>query len=71
MVSTLKIPLKRREKRSGRTERARIWENTVQTALTWLNEAVEAFAVEGMSFSVPVTLHTFRQPNVHIYDRKD
>ncbi len=56
-MATLKIPLERRNKRIGRTEKARIWEITYWT---WLNEAVESAAVEGVKFSVPVTQHTFR-----------
>jgi integrase len=60
MVATLKIPLERRNKRSGKIERARIWEITDRTVRTWLNEAVEAAAADGVTFSVPVTPHTFR-----------
>lgn len=60
MVATLKIPLERRNKRTGRTERARIWEITDRTARTWVNEAVEAAAADGVTFSVPVTPHTLR-----------
>jgi integrase len=60
MVATLKIPLERRNKRSGRTEKARIWEITDRTVRTWLSEAVEAAAADGVTFSVPVTPHTFR-----------
>ncbi|EMU59343.1 phage integrase family protein [Escherichia coli MP021552.7] len=60
MVATLKIPLERRNKRTGRTEKARIWEVTDRTVRTWLNEAVENAAADGGSFSVPVTPHTFR-----------
>ncbi|HHZ5466654.1 TPA: site-specific integrase, partial [Escherichia coli] len=60
MVATLKIPLERRNKRTGRTEKARIWEVTDRTVRTWLNEAVENAAADGVSFSVPVTPHTFR-----------
>ena len=60
MVATLKIPLERRNKRTGRTEKARIWEITDRTVRTWLNEAVEAAATDGVTFSVPVTPHTFR-----------
>lgn len=60
MVATLKIPLERRNKRSGRMERARLWEITDRTVRTWLNEAVEAAATDGVTFSVPVTPHTFR-----------
>ncbi len=60
MVATLKIPLERRNKRSGRIEKARIWEITDRTVRTWLAEAVEAAAVDGVTFSVSVTPHTFR-----------
>ncbi len=55
MVATLKIPLERRNKRSGRMEKARIWEITDRTVRTWLSEAVEAAAADGVKFSVPVT----------------
>ncbi len=57
MVAILKIPLERRNKRSGRTEKARIWEITDRT---WLTEAVEAAVADGVTFSAPVTPHTFR-----------
>jgi integrase len=60
MVATLKIPLERRNKRTGEQEKARIWEITDRTVSTWLNEAVEAAAADGVTFSVPVTPHTFR-----------
>ncbi|WP_161618197.1 site-specific integrase [Yokenella regensburgei] len=60
MVATLKIPLERRNKRTGRTEKARLWESTDRTVRTWLNEAVEAAAADGVTFSAPVTPHTFR-----------
>lgn len=60
MVATLKIPFERRNKRTGRMEKARIWEITDRTVRTWLNEAVEAAAEDGVIFSVPVTPHTFR-----------
>jgi integrase len=60
MVATLKIPLERRNKRTGRTEKAHLWNVTDRTARTWLNEAIDAAAADGVSFSVPVTLHTFR-----------
>jgi site-specific recombinase XerD len=60
MVATLKIPLERRNKRTGRTEKARIWEITDRTVRTWLNEAVDAAAADGVTFSIPVTPHTFR-----------
>lgn len=60
MVATLKIPLERRNKHTGRIEKARIWEITDRTVRTWLSEAVEAAAADGVTFSVPVTPHTFR-----------
>lgn len=60
MVATLKIPLERRNKRTGRTEKARIWAITDRTVRTWINEAVEAAEADGVTFSVPVTPHTFR-----------
>ncbi|STS86262.1 ResA resolvase [Klebsiella variicola] len=55
MVATLKIPLERRNKRTGRMEKARIWEITDRTVRTWLSEAVESAAADGVTFSVPVT----------------
>lgn len=60
MVATLKIPLERRDKRTGRTEKARIWPVTDRTVRTWLGEAVEAAEADGVTFSIPVTLRTFR-----------
>ncbi|MDI7075511.1 tyrosine-type recombinase/integrase, partial [Pseudomonas aeruginosa] len=60
MVATLNIPLERRNKRTGRTEKARSWDITDRTVRTWIGEAVEAAAVDGVTFSVPVTPHTFR-----------
>ncbi|EEA8304850.1 phage integrase family protein [Salmonella enterica subsp. enterica serovar Rubislaw] len=60
MVATLKIPLERRNKRTGRTEKARIWEITDRTVRTRLSEAVDSAAADGVTFSVPVTPHTFR-----------
>nr|WKW90149.1 hypothetical protein DKJFHMON_00072 [Enterobacter sichuanensis] len=57
MVATLKIPLERRNKRTGRTDKARIWEITDRTVRTWINEAVDAAAADGVTFSVPVTPH--------------
>ncbi|AUN45374.1 hypothetical protein DOB18_19485 [Salmonella enterica subsp. enterica serovar Java] len=44
----------------GRTEKARIWEVTDRTVRTWIGEAVAAAAADGVTFSVPVTPHTFR-----------
>lgn len=60
MVATLKIPMERRNRRTGRTEKARIWEVTDRTVRTWIGEAVAAAAADGVTFSVPVTPHTFR-----------
>ena len=63
MVATLKIQLERRNKRTGRMEKARLWDITDRTVRTWINEAVEVAAVDGVTFSVPVTPHTFRHSN--------
>lgn len=60
MMATLKIPLERKNIRTGRTEKARLWDITDRTVRTWLNEAVEAAATDGVTSSVPVTPHTFR-----------
>lgn len=60
MVATLKIPLERRNKNTGRTERARIWTVTDRTVRSWINEAVDTANAYGVYFSVPVTPHTFR-----------
>lgn len=38
MVATLKIPMERRNKRTGRTEKARIWEVTDRTVRTWIGK---------------------------------
>ena len=57
MVATLKIPMERRNKRTGRREKARIWEVTDRTVRAWIGEAVTA---DGVTLSVPVTPHTFR-----------
>jgi len=60
MVATLKIPLERRNKRTGRNEQARIWDITDRTVRTWLNKAVESATADRVTLSVPVTPHTFR-----------
>ncbi|MNQ99739.1 Tyrosine recombinase XerD [compost metagenome] len=60
MVATLKIPQERRNKTSGKMEKARLWNITDRTVRTWLGEAVDAAAADGVRFSVPVTPHTFR-----------
>lgn len=59
MITTLRILIERRSENTGRTERVRLWDIADHTAHTWLNVAAEAAASEGVSFSVPVTLHTF------------
>lgn len=60
MVATLRIPLERRSKRTGKIEKARLWEITDRTVRSWIGEAVDAAAADGVEFSVPVTPHTFR-----------
>lgn len=60
MVATLKIPLERRRPETGRAERVRLWSITDRTVRTWLSEAVDTAADDGVTFSVPVTPHTFR-----------
>ena len=47
-------------KNTGRMEKARIWNITDRTVRTWLSEAVEAAAADGVTFSVPISPHTFR-----------
>lgn len=60
MVATLRIPVERRNPDTGRTEKVRLWTVTDRTVRTWINEAVAAAAEDGVTFSVPVTPHTFR-----------
>lgn len=64
MVATLKIPLERRDPKTGRMEKVRLWTITDRTVRIWLAEAeaeaVEAAAQDGVTFSVPITPHTFR-----------
>lgn len=60
MIATLRIPLERKNKRTGRMEPARIWAVTDRTVRTWLNDAVARAASDGVTFSVPVTPHTMR-----------
>ena len=60
MVATLKIPQERRNPDTGRTEKVRLWTVTDRTVRTCLNEAVATAAGDGVTFSVPVTPHTFR-----------
>ena len=59
LVATLKIPLERRNPETRRTEKVRLWTVADRAVRTWLNEAVAA-AYDGVTFSVPVTPHTFR-----------
>jgi Site-specific recombinase XerD len=59
-LATLKIPLERRNKKTGRMEKARIWNITDRTVRTWLSEVVEAATADSVTFSVPITPHTFR-----------
>lgn len=60
MVATLKIPQERRNKCTGKIEKARIWEISDRTVRTWLNEAVDSALADGVTFSVPITPHTLR-----------
>lgn len=60
MMATLKIPMERRNKYTCRTEKAHIWTITDRTGRTWLNEAVESAAADGVTSFVPVTPHKFR-----------
>ncbi len=41
-------------------EKSRLRDVTDRTARTWISEAVEAAAADGVTFPVPVTPHTFR-----------
>lgn len=60
MVATLKIPLERKNKRTDRMEKARLWTVTDRTVRTWLAEAVAAAEADSVIFSIPITPHTFR-----------
>lgn len=62
MVATLKIPLERRNKRTGRTEKTRIWEITDRTVRTWINEAVSLRCIRRCLFSMSQqgTRYSFR-----------
>jgi site-specific recombinase XerD len=61
MVATLKIPWNdEKARRQAEWKKARIWNITDRTVRTWLSEAVEAATADGVTFSVPVTPHTFR-----------
>jgi integrase len=53
-------PMERRNKRTGKTEKARIWTITVRTIRTWLGETVDATAADDMTFPLPVKPHSFR-----------
>ncbi len=50
MVATLKIPLERRNKRTGRTESPHLGHHRPDST-DWIGEAVEAAAVDGVTFS--------------------
>lgn len=60
MVATLKIPLERRNPNTGRMEKVRLWTITDRTVRSWLADAVDAAARDGVTFSVAITPHTFR-----------
>lgn len=59
-IATFRIPLERRNKTTGRMEKARLWTVTDRTVRTWLTDAVTAAAADGVYFSIPITPHTFR-----------
>ncbi len=59
MVATLKIPMERRNRRTGDRESADLGSDG-QNGQDWIGEAVAAAAADGVTFSVPVTPHTFR-----------
>lgn len=59
MVAMLKIPLERRNKRTGRTEKARIREITDRTVSNWLERAIGTAERDEVRFSIPVSQHTF------------
>jgi len=65
-VATLRIPLERKSEKTGRTEMARLREITGRTSLTWITEAVEAAASDGVTLSVPVTQNTFRHKSAKL-----
>lgn len=54
MFSHAEIPLKRRNPETGQAEKVRLWTVTDRTVRTWLNEAIDAAAGDGVTFSVPV-----------------
>ncbi|WP_262145237.1 site-specific integrase [Serratia ficaria] len=60
MVATLKIPLERRNLKTGRMEKVRLWTITDRTVRSWLADAVDMAARDGVTFSVPITPHTLR-----------
>lgn len=55
-MATLKIPLERKNKRTDRMEKARLWTIADRTVRTWLAEAV----ADGVTFSIPITPYMFR-----------
>lgn len=54
------VPLERRSPETGRTEKVRLCTVTNRTVRSWLNKAVTAAASDGVTFSLPVTPHSFR-----------
>lgn len=60
LIATLKIPREQRDKKTGRMMPVKIWSVVDRTASTWLKEAVDRAAADGVRFSIPVTPHTFR-----------
>lgn len=56
VFATFKIPLERKDKKTGRVLPAeRIWTVTDRTVRTWLNEAVERAAADGVQLSIPIS----------------
>jgi hypothetical protein len=53
MSATLRIPIERRNQEKGRMEQARLWAVADRTVHTWVNEAVNTAAADGMTFSGP------------------
>lgn len=61
VFATFKIPKERKDKATGKVLPAeRIWTVADRTVRTWLKEAVERAAADGVRFSIPITPHTLR-----------
>lgn len=60
MMATLKIPLERMSKRTGRKEKPRLSEVADQTVRTGLNESVQVAAPDGVTFMVRKMNHRFK-----------